>query len=172
VLGTTWLRFEVVRGARYLESRGQLVQHLAANARGQLGAYDLHYMDQSWTALFPGDTIDPRENYDRKRDLALPDFDWNDFSKPLMQGISTYKDKLIDISELLIQRETLEGDEFEQLFEGIPRPEQRQVEPSRLRPPGRPEETARVPNAASGLQGAPGVASMSEPPSDSNPWQS
>ncbi len=39
-------------------------------------------MDQSWTSLFAGDTVDPREHYDRKRDLALPDFDWNDFSRP------------------------------------------------------------------------------------------
>lgn len=75
----------------------QVLQKVTADNRGQLGAYDLHYLDQSWTALFSGDTIDPREQYDRKRDLALPGFDWNDFSKPLMQGISTYQDKLIGI---------------------------------------------------------------------------
>jgi multiple sugar transport system substrate-binding protein len=45
-------------------------------------------MDQSWTALFPADTIDPREQYDRKRDLALPDFDWDDFSKAAGAGAS------------------------------------------------------------------------------------
>ena len=75
----------------------QVLQKVAADARGQLGAYDLYYLDQSWTAMFAGDTIDPRDYYGRKRDLALPDFDWNDFAKPLVQGISTYKDRLIGI---------------------------------------------------------------------------
>ena len=75
----------------------QVLQKVTADTRDHLGAYDLHYVDQSWTALFSGDTIDPREYYDRKRDLALPGFDWSDFSKPLMQGIATYQDKLIGI---------------------------------------------------------------------------
>ena len=75
----------------------QVLQKATADAKGKLGANDLYYLDQSWTALFSGDTIDPREYYARKRDLALPDFDWDDFSKPLMRGISTYKDKLIGI---------------------------------------------------------------------------
>ena len=75
----------------------QVLQKVTVDVQGRLGAYDLYYLDQSWTALFIGDTIDPREYYDRKRDLALPEFDWNDFSKSLMLGISTYKDKLIGI---------------------------------------------------------------------------
>ena len=75
----------------------QVLQKVAADTKGQLGGHDLFYLDQSWTALFVGDTVDPRDTYDRKRDLALPGFDWDDFAKPLMQGISTYKDKLIGI---------------------------------------------------------------------------
>ncbi len=75
----------------------QVLQKATADARGRLGAYDLYYLDHSWTPLFVGDTIDPRDYYDRKRDLALPDFDWNDFSPSLMLGISTYKDSLIGI---------------------------------------------------------------------------
>jgi multiple sugar transport system substrate-binding protein len=75
----------------------QVLQKATADARDRLGGHDLYYLDQSWTSLFVGDTIDPRDYYDRKRDLALPDFDWADFSKPLMQGIATYKDSLIGI---------------------------------------------------------------------------
>jgi multiple sugar transport system substrate-binding protein len=75
----------------------QVLQKTAIDIRDRAGAYDLYYLDQSWTALFAGDTLDPREIWDRKRDLALPDFDWNDFSKPLLQGISTYRDRLIGI---------------------------------------------------------------------------
>src|SRR4029079_12900496 len=75
----------------------QVLQRATDDAKGQLGAHDLYYLDQSWTALFSGDTLEPRESYAGKRDLALPDFDWDDFSKPLLRGISAYKDKLIGI---------------------------------------------------------------------------
>jgi multiple sugar transport system substrate-binding protein len=75
----------------------QVLQKVTTDAQGKLGAYDLYYMDQSWTSLFAGDTVDPRELYERKRDLALPDFDWDDFSRPLVRGISTYKDSLVGI---------------------------------------------------------------------------
>jgi multiple sugar transport system substrate-binding protein len=75
----------------------QVLHKAAADVQGKLGANDLYYLDQSWTPQFIGDTVDPRDYYDRKRDLALPDFDWNDFSKPLLQGISTYRDRLIGI---------------------------------------------------------------------------
>ncbi len=75
----------------------QVLQKATADAKDRLGAHDLYYLDQSWTALFSPDTVDPREYYDRKRDLALPGFDWDDFSAPLLRGISTYKDKMIGI---------------------------------------------------------------------------
>src|ERR1700750_1654390 len=75
----------------------QVLQKAMADSQGKLGPYDLYYLHQSWTALFSGDTLDPRDYYDRKRDLALPDFDWADFCKPLMQDVSTYKDKLVGI---------------------------------------------------------------------------
>jgi multiple sugar transport system substrate-binding protein len=75
----------------------QVLQRVTVDAKEKAGAYDLFYLDQSWTSLFVGDTVDPRELYGRKRDLALLDFDWSDFSKPLMQGISTYRDKLVGI---------------------------------------------------------------------------
>jgi cell division protease FtsH len=74
--------------------------------------------------------------------------------------LTTYKDKLIEISELLIDRETLEGEEFEALFEGIPRPEPRMFgPPPRAAQPAQPQQPRPVP----GLQGVPGVASMLTP---------
>lgn len=75
----------------------QVLQKVTADTQARSGAYDLYYIDQSWTSLFAGDTLDPRALYDRKRDLALPDFDWNDFSPSLLRGISTYKDSLVGI---------------------------------------------------------------------------
>lgn len=75
----------------------QVLQKVTVDVQGQLGTYDLYYLDQSWTALFINDTVDPRQYYADNEDIALPDFDWDDFSKPLVQGISTYKDKLIGV---------------------------------------------------------------------------
>ena len=75
----------------------QVLQNVTVDVQGQLGTYDLYYLDQSWTALFINDTVDPRQYYADNTDIALPDFDWDDFSKPLVQGISTYKDKLIGV---------------------------------------------------------------------------
>lgn len=75
----------------------EVLQKAAVDVKTQAGAYDLYYLDQSWTPLFVGDTIDPRDYYDRKRDLALPGFDWDDFSKPLLRGIASYHDKLVGI---------------------------------------------------------------------------
>ena len=76
--------------------------------------------------------------------------------------LSEHKAKLIEISDLLVQREVLEGDEFESLFDGVPsgksqppKPTQpvsvEQVKPKEVTDPG--TEPSR-----GGLQGAPGVA--------------
>jgi multiple sugar transport system substrate-binding protein len=75
----------------------RVLQKTTEDVQGQLGAYDLYYLDQSWTALFINDTVDPRQYYADKQDIALPDFDWDDFSEPLVRGISTFGDKLIGI---------------------------------------------------------------------------
>jgi cell division protease FtsH len=75
--------------------------------------------------------------------------------------LTTFKDKLIEISELLIEKETLDASDFEALFEGIPRPQPRLVDPPRVGP-GRPEPVTEpaVPERGPipGLQGAPGMA--------------
>lgn len=38
----------------------------------QLGTYDLYHIDQSWVASTSEDVFDPREQYDAKPDLAMP----------------------------------------------------------------------------------------------------
>jgi cell division protease FtsH len=84
--------------------------------------------------------------------------------------LTTYKDKLIEISELLIEKETLEQEEFEALFEGIPRPQPRLVEPPRREREreqavaASKQETRPIP----GLQGAPGMATMLHEPPESH----
>ena len=77
--------------------------------------------------------------------------------------LTTYRDKLIEISELLIERETLDAADFEALFEGMPRPEPKLVNPPKLQRPEQPappatEQARPIP----GLQGAPGMAFQQE----------
>ena len=67
------------------------------DVQGQLGSYDLYYLDQSWVATFAQDTIDPTQYYKDKPDLAMPGFDWDDFSKPLVDGIAMYNGKMVGI---------------------------------------------------------------------------
>lgn len=75
----------------------QVLQKTTEDVQGQFGAYDLYYLDQSWTAFFINDTVDPQQYYLDRPDIALPDFDWDDFSQPLIHGVSTFKDKLIGV---------------------------------------------------------------------------
>jgi cell division protease FtsH len=77
--------------------------------------------------------------------------------------LTTYKDKLIEISELLIDKETLDAADFEALFEGMPRPEPRLVMPER---PSKPAETkpAEQPRTVPRLEGAPGMAFRHDTP--------
>ncbi len=67
------------------------------DVQGQLGTYDLYYLDQSWVATFAPDCVDPVELYKSKPDLAMPGFDWDDFSEPLVEGLAKYDGKLVGI---------------------------------------------------------------------------
>lgn len=75
----------------------QVLQKATLDVQGQLGTYDLYYLDQSWIATFSQDTVDPYELYQSNPDLAMPNFDWDDFSKPLVEGISMYDGKMVGI---------------------------------------------------------------------------
>jgi cell division protease FtsH len=80
--------------------------------------------------------------------------------------LSMFKDKLIEISELLIEKETLDATDFEALFQDIPRPEPKLVNPPRREPvaPVTPPQAPEQPRQpVPGLQGAPGMAFMREP---------
>ncbi len=75
----------------------QVLAKATQDVQGQLGTYDLYYLDQSWMATFAPDTIDPTEYYASDSELAMPDFDWDDFSKPLVDGIAMYEGKMVGI---------------------------------------------------------------------------
>jgi multiple sugar transport system substrate-binding protein len=64
----------------------QVLAKAMQDVQGQLGAYDLYYLDQSWVAAFARDCVDPVELYKEKPELAMPDFDFDDFCRPLVEG--------------------------------------------------------------------------------------
>jgi len=75
----------------------QVLQKLTLDVASGLGTYDLYYLDQSWMASFSGDVIDPREKYESTPDLAMPDYNFDDFLKPLVDGISMYNDIMVGV---------------------------------------------------------------------------
>lgn len=66
----------------------QVLAKATQDVQGQLGTYDLYYLDQSWMATFAQDVYDPIAYYKQKPDLAMPGFDFDDFSKPLVEGLT------------------------------------------------------------------------------------
>lgn len=68
----------------------QVLQKLTLDVASGLGTYDLYYLDQSWMAAFSQDVVDPREKYESNKDLAMPDYNFDDFLKALVDGISMY----------------------------------------------------------------------------------
>src|SRR5205823_834579 len=64
----------------------QVLSKATQDVQGRLGAYDLYYLDQSWVAAFAQDCIDPIQLYKDKPELAMPDFDFDDFCRPLVEG--------------------------------------------------------------------------------------
>jgi multiple sugar transport system substrate-binding protein len=75
----------------------QVLAKATQDVQGQLGTYDVYYLDQSWTATFSQDTVDPVQYYKDKPDLAMPGFDFDDFSKPLVEGLAVYDGKWVGI---------------------------------------------------------------------------
>jgi multiple sugar transport system substrate-binding protein len=75
----------------------QVLAKAMQDVQGQLGAYDLYYLDQSWVAAFARDCVDPIELYKDKPELAMPDFDFDDFCRPLVEGAALVDGKWMGI---------------------------------------------------------------------------
>jgi multiple sugar transport system substrate-binding protein len=75
----------------------QVLQKLTLDVASGLGTYDLYYLDQSWMASFSQDVTDPREKYAAMPDLAMPNYNFDDFLKPLVDGISMYQDTMVGV---------------------------------------------------------------------------
>ena len=75
----------------------QVLQKLTLDVASGLGTYDLYYIDQSWMAAFSQDVIDPREKYESDKNLAMPGYNFDDFLKALVDGISMYDGVMVGV---------------------------------------------------------------------------
>ncbi|WP_114391447.1 ABC transporter substrate-binding protein [Notoacmeibacter marinus] len=75
----------------------QVLQKLTLDIASQLGTYDLYYIDQSWAASVSRDVFDPREQMAEKPDLAMPDYNMDDFLPALVDGIAKYEDRWVGV---------------------------------------------------------------------------
>lgn len=75
----------------------QVLQKLTLDVASSLGTYDLYYIDQSWAASFSRDVFDPREQYAAKADLAMPNYNLDDFLPALVDGIAKYEDRWVGV---------------------------------------------------------------------------
>lgn len=75
----------------------QVLQKMTLDIASQLGTYDLYYIDQSWVASVYRDVFDPREQIADKPDLAMPNYNIDDFLPALVDGISKYDDHWVGV---------------------------------------------------------------------------
>ncbi len=75
----------------------QVLQKLTLDIASQLGTYDLYYIDQSWAASVSRDVFDPREQLAEKPDLAMPNYNMDDFLPALVDGIAKYEDRWVGV---------------------------------------------------------------------------
>lgn len=73
----------------------QVLAKVSQDAATQAGANDIYYLDQAWVGRFIKDTFDPRELLQSKPDLAMPNYNIDDFLPTLVKHIATYGDKMI-----------------------------------------------------------------------------
>lgn len=75
----------------------QVLQKMTLDIASQLGTYDLYYIDQSWAASVSNDVFDPREQIAAKADLAMPNYNIDDFLPALVDGIAKYGDRWVGV---------------------------------------------------------------------------
>lgn len=75
----------------------QVLQKMTLDIASQLGTYDVYYIDQSWAAFTSRDVFDPRELLEEKPDLAMPNYNVDDFLPALVDGIAKYEDRWVGV---------------------------------------------------------------------------
>ena len=99
----------------------QVLAKTSMDTAGGLGSTDIYYWDQAWIGRFVNDAVDPSELM-AKADLAYPEWNFDDFLKPLVENIATYKGRLGAIPyDIPIYIMMYRRDIFEELKLSVPR---------------------------------------------------
>lgn len=69
---------------------------VSADTGRKAGTHDLFYLDQAWRGRFVDDTADHRALLDQ-RDLAYPDYRFDDIFPSLVESVATYRGRLMGI---------------------------------------------------------------------------
>src|SRR4051794_19682013 len=72
------------------------VQDTLTGASGNKGRNDIYYWDQAWLARFANDSIHLDE-LQAKKDLAYPDYQFNDFIPQLVDATASYRGQVVGV---------------------------------------------------------------------------
>ena len=72
------------------------LQDTLAGAGGNKGRNDIYYWDQAWLARFANDSIHLDE-LQAKKDLAYPDYDFDDFLPQLVEATASYRGEIVGV---------------------------------------------------------------------------
>ena len=72
------------------------VQDTLTGAGGNKGRNDIYYWDQAWLARFANDSIHLDE-LQGKKDLAYPDYDFDDFLPQLVEATASYRGDIVGV---------------------------------------------------------------------------
>ncbi|MDJ0784098.1 MAG: extracellular solute-binding protein [Desulfosarcinaceae bacterium] len=74
----------------------RVLAKIGADIGRRAGTHDVFYMDQAWIGRFYNDCISPLELMEKK-DVAYPDYRFNDILPAIVKHVSTYKNQLVSI---------------------------------------------------------------------------
>jgi len=74
----------------------QVLARISADTARKTGAHDIFYLDHTWIGRFINDTVNPRELLEKK-ELAYPDYNFEDILPPLVEHLASYKGRLAAI---------------------------------------------------------------------------
>lgn len=72
------------------------LQDTVTGASGNKGRHDIFYWDQAWLARFANDSIHV-DKLLAKKDLAYPDYNFDDFIPQLVEGTASYRGQIVGV---------------------------------------------------------------------------
>ncbi|MCB1192666.1 MAG: extracellular solute-binding protein [Leptospiraceae bacterium] len=79
-----------------LETLDKVLVQINQDSLRKVATNDIYYWDQAWVGKFANDSIDPRKLLENK-DIAYPNYRFNDVLPTLVESTATYKGRLVGI---------------------------------------------------------------------------